>query len=276
MLQTLKNAINFQKPHKTTSDGYIRHIDIDKLEPMMPSHSFSEKEIIRLADNILKNGILNPLPVYFDGKTYKYITGSRRIAASMLIGRKNIICHVYTDINTCDNLLIASVMHNQTPDPFKMYDLICYYNTTRNLTLAEIGQKLGISTTDIKNLMELECFTSEERRKLTQIKLEVSALIELAKLTHIQTRTAVIEKLLEENKGESSKVRRILREIHEERAETNLNGTEIIDNTFTRLVKQIKTVNKLVTLKKRENKTSTSYTVLLPKNTSKNVSRETN
>ena len=275
MLQTLKNAINFQKPHKTNSDGYIRHIEIDKLEPLMPSHNFSEKEIIRLADNILKHGIINPIPVYSDGKNYKYITGSRRIAASMLIGRKNIICHVYTDINTCDNILIASVMHNQTHNPFKIYDMVCYFNTIRGLTLTETAQKLSITISDIKNLMELECFTSEERRKLSQIKLDPAALIELAKLTHIETRTAVIERLCEENKAQTSKVRKILREIHEEHAETNLNGTAIIDNTFTNLVNQIKKVNKLATLKKRENKSSTSYTVLVPKGTAKNVSRET-
>ena len=275
MLETLKNAINFKNQTRTASDRYIRHIDIDKLEPLMPAHGFSEKDIIKLANNIFKNGILNPIPVYFDGNTYKYITGSRRIAASMLLGRKNIICHIYTDPNTRDNLLIASVLHEQTPDPFKIYDLICYFSSTAGLTMPKITQKLGIAPQDIKDLTQLECFTSEERRKLTQIKLDSKALAELAKLTDIVTRTVVIDRLSEENKGESAKVRKIVREIHDEKSENNLNGTAIIDNTFIKLIKQIKTVNKLVTLKKRDNKASTSYTVVVPKTTTKNVSRET-
>ncbi len=275
MLETLKNAIITQKPKKTVSEGYIRHIDIDKLEPLMPPRDICEKDIVRLADSIFKHGVLNPLPVYTDGKTYKYITGSRRIAASMLLGRKNIICHVYTDLHTCDNLLIASVMHKRMPDPFKTYDLICYFEESRLLELSQIANKLGLSVAEVKTLKQLEHFDFDERRKLSQIGLEATALIELTKLTHRETRTAVIDRLYEEYKKKSGNIRKIVREIRDERAANNLNGTTIIDNTFSKLIKQIKTVNKFVTLKKQENARSTSYTVLVPKSAQTNVSRET-
>ena len=180
-----------------------------------------------------------------DGTTYKYITGSRRIAASMLLGRKSIICHIYTDQDTSDNLLIASVMDKRYPDPFKIYDLICFFRDTRLLDDAQISDKLSISLASIKALSSLACFSSDERRKLSELRLDEKTLTELAKLTHKDTRIAVIDRLREENVINKSK------------------PSVLIDNTFEKVLERVRKIHKNAVLKKSEQNTSTTYTVII-------------
>ena len=262
----LKAIINKFKRHENSNkvtEGYIRHIDIDKLEAMMPPKDICEKDVIRLANSIFKHGILNPLPVYTDGTTYKYITGSRRIAASMLLGRKSIICHIYTDQDTSDNLLIASVMDKHYPDPFKIYDLICFFRDTRQLDDAQISDKLSISLASIKALKSLACFSSDERRKLSELRLDEKTLTELAKLTHKDTRIAVIDRLREEKSEQNGKVNKIVREMREENAVNKSKPSVLIDNTFEKVLERVRKIHKNAVLKKSEQNTSTTYTVII-------------
>ena len=279
MLENIKHRIFPATKQTKESEGYLRQIDIDKLEPIMVRREFSEKDIIKLANSICKSGVLFPIPVYTDGKTYKYISGSRRIAACMLLGRKSIICHVYTSTETRDKLLIASIMHEKTPNPFDIYSLICYFQDNQLLSFGEIAEKLGITPLRISELVKLECFSFEERRIINQINLTEDAIIELAKLSDPDVRNTVIMRLHEENTGKNTKIRKIVRQIRTERIAEHANGTEIIDNSFGKLLEMLKNVGKRATLRKQETVSATSYTVTVakpePRKFANNVSRET-
>ena len=279
MLEKIKNRIFPKTNSKYTTEGYIRQIDLDKLEPMMVKQDISEKDIIKLADNICKNGILFPVPVYTDGNTYKYINGSRRIAASMLLGRKSILCHVYTSLETSDNLLIASILHEKTPNPFEIYSLIRYFERERQMSLSDISYKLSIPQNRINNLLELEIFTHEERRMLKLADLSEDGIVELSKLTDKSIRNAVIERLYTEKTHNRPKIRGIIHELRADQGVCNSYDTKIIDNSFNRLVQLIKNLGKNAKLKKKETDTSTSYTITVQKLEHNkhidNVSRET-
>lgn len=279
MLDNIKSKMFPKKKISKETEGYLRQIDIDKLEPLMVRREFSEKDIIKLADSICKCGVLFPIPVFTDGKNYKYISGSRRIAACMLLGRKNIICHVYTSSETRDKLLIASIMHENTPNPFDIYNLINYFQNEHLMTYSEISQKLGITPSRLSDIAKLEIFSFEERRIITHTNLTEEAIIELAKLSDPETRNAVIMRLYEENAEKNGKIRKIVRQIRSERVAERLNGTEIIDNSFSKLLELIKQIGKRAALKKRDFATETSYTVTVlkpkPHRQSQNVSRET-
>ena len=261
MLESIKNRIFRAKPITKEAEGYLRQIDIDKLEPIMVRRDFSEKDIVKLADSICKNGVLFPVPVLFDGNNYKYISGSRRIAASMLLGRKSIICHVYTSIDTSDRLLIASILHEKKPNPFEIHNLIEYFTKERQFQIQDIADKLGITISRINELTKLDCFTFEERRMINQIDLSEEGIVELAKLCDKDTRNAVIKRLYEEHAQNSGKIRKFVRQIRAENSKTASSGTKIIDNSFARLIEQIKSAGKAAVLKKNETGTSTSYTV---------------
>ncbi len=279
MLESIKNRIfRVNAPTKET-EGYLRQLDIDKLEPLMVRRDFSEIDIIKLADSICKNGVLFPVPVLFDGNSYKYISGSRRIAASMLLGKKSIICHVYTSIDTSDRLLIASIMHEKKPNPFEIHNLIAYFTKERQFQIQDVAEKLGITISRINELSKLECFSFEERRMINQIDLSEEGIIELSKLCDKDTRNAVIKRLYEESSQNNGKIRRFVRQIRSERSATTANGSKIIDNSFVRLIEQIKSTGKAAVLKKSETDMSTSYTVTVSARDiaycSSDVSRET-
>ena len=166
-------------------------------------------------------------------------------------------------------------MDKPAPEPFKIYDLICYFRDSRNLDEVQISDKLTLSLASIKSLFQLERFNADERRILTSLRLDEKTLTELAKLTHKDTRIAVIERLREEALEQNGKINKIMREIREENSNSRLKPTALIDNTFEKVLERVRKIHKNATLKKTEENTSTSYTVII-KNSGTNVSRETN
>ena len=191
LLENIKHRIFPATKQTKESEGYLRQIDIDKLEPIMVRREFSEKDIIKLANSICKSGVLFPIPVYTDGKTYKYISGSRRIAACMLLGRKSIICHVYTSTETRDKLMIASIMHEKTPNPFDIYSLICYFQDNQLLSFGEIAEKLG-TIVESTNLYRTYDNPSQTHKNYTERQQNVKNIFALHNPTLFENKTILL------------------------------------------------------------------------------------
>ena len=93
-------------------DGYktsrLESIAISDIRPnpVQPRTEFDAKALQELADNIDKNGLLQPITVRQTAQGYEIVAGERRFRATQLLGKTSIECKV-KHITDQQNALLA-------------------------------------------------------------------------------------------------------------------------------------------------------------------------
>lgn len=137
--------------------------------PSQPRKTFSEDELISLAQSIKENGLLQPVTVRKDANAYYLIAGERRLRACKLAGLKEIPA-ILTNCEPEDSAVLALIENLQRKDLQMFEQAAAILNLLREwqITQEEAAKRLGMSQSYLSNKLRLLRLSSDEQSEIVQ------------------------------------------------------------------------------------------------------------
>ena len=155
-IENFKGKGDYAKLTSKSGSFYDFDVDIISPDPNQPRKNFDETALQELADDLKKNGLIQPIVVRDDpdnvGK-FIVVAGERRLKAAKLAGFKKI----RSILSTYDNsqLGYVQIAENAKRDNLKFYEMAEFIVSRADAgeKQADIAEKLGISKTRISEYM---------------------------------------------------------------------------------------------------------------------------
>lgn len=220
-----KNRSDYAKLTSKSGSFYDFDIDIISPDPNQPRKNFDETALQELADDLKKNGLIQPIVVRDDpdnvGK-FIVVAGERRLKAAKLAGFKKI----RSILSTYDNsqLGYVQIAENAKRDNLKFYEMAEFIVSRSDAgeKQADIAEKLGLSKTRISEYMswrDAPSFFKESKEKFPSMR----AFYDLVKLyaEYPSEVTEFINKAESISKVDITTLKKKLTEPASEKSETN-------------------------------------------------------
>lgn len=154
--ENFKGKGDYAKLISKAGEFYDFDIDIVSPDPNQPRKNFDEAALQELADDLKKNGLIQPIVVREDpdnvGK-FIVVAGERRLKAAKLAGFKKI----RSILSTYDNsqLGYVQIAENAKRDNLKFYEMAEFIVSRSDAgeKQADIAEKLGLSKTKVSEFM---------------------------------------------------------------------------------------------------------------------------
>jgi ParB family chromosome partitioning protein len=211
-------------PSSTESDrARPQRLPVSQIDPNpdQPRRRFDSAELQKLAQSILRHGVLQPVVVRRVGDRYQLVVGERRWRASRAAGLAEIPA-VVADVDSKELLEIAIVENVQRHDLNPM-ELATAYKALADEghTQEEIGQKVSMDRSSVANHLRLLELGREVQEDLETGRITMGhakALLQVSnpeRRRHVRDRilaeglsVRASEKLARETAGPSARVRR--------------------------------------------------------------------
>lgn len=148
---------NLEQQSSNNENG-INLISINLIKPTVdqPRKSFDEEKIIQLSESIKEHGIIQPIILKKEGKTYNIVAGERRWRAAKIAGVKE-IPSIIMDLSDKEILEISLIENIQRQDLNPIEEAIAYRKLLEdfNLTQEQLSSRIGKSRTAIANCLRL-------------------------------------------------------------------------------------------------------------------------
>lgn len=145
-------------PDEDYNKDDILKISINLIKPNegQPRKTFNQEKIIQLAQSIKEHGIIQPLVLKKEKKTYSIIAGERRWRAAKIVGLKELPA-VILNLSHKEELEISLIENIQREDLNPIEEALAYKKLIEefNLTQVELSKKIGKSRTAITNCIRL-------------------------------------------------------------------------------------------------------------------------
>lgn len=167
--------------------------------PHQPRVRFDFNELEGLATSIRANGMLQPINVRrLDNGDFELISGERRLRAARMVGMRKIPC-VVMNVSDQQSALFAIIenVQRQNLDFFEEAVAIEKLMTDHGLTQEDIAKKLGKAQSTLSNKLRLLRLPDELRDKITYARLTERHARALLSLPDNQTRTRVLDIIIE-------------------------------------------------------------------------------
>ena len=174
--ENFKGKGDYAKLISKAGEFYDFDIDIVSPDPNQPRKNFDEAALQELADDLKKNGLIQPIVVREDpdnvGK-FIVVAGERRLKAAKLAGFKKI----RSILSTYDNsqLGYVQIAENAKRDNLKFYEMAEFIVSRADAgeKQADIAEKLGLSKTRISEYMswrDAPSFFKESKEKFPSMR----------------------------------------------------------------------------------------------------------
>lgn len=148
---------NLEEKNLSNENG-INLIDINLIKATVdqPRKSFDEEKIIQLSESIKEHGIIQPIILKKEGKTYNIVAGERRWRAAKIAGIRQ-IPSIVMDLSDKEILEISLIENIQRQDLNPIEEAIAYRKLLDefNLTQEQLSNRIGKSRTAIANCLRL-------------------------------------------------------------------------------------------------------------------------
>jgi len=138
--------------------AHLLEIDVNLItpNPYQPRTEWDEQELTELVNSVRANGIVQPIVVRKNGKTYQLIAGERRWRAAKIAGLKQIpaIVRVVTEEQMLEIALVENI-HRSDLNPIERAKAYHEYLEKFKLTQAEAAEKLGENRSVLANHIRL-------------------------------------------------------------------------------------------------------------------------
>lgn len=140
--------------------------------PQQPRRTFDEQALDELAESIKRHGVLQPIIVSPEGKTYVLVAGERRWRAAERAGHKDIPA-IVRKRKELERLEVALIENVQRVDlsPLEQAVSIEGLNQQFNIEYKEIATRLGKAQSTIINIVRLLKLPPEARDALSDKKI---------------------------------------------------------------------------------------------------------
>jgi ParB family chromosome partitioning protein len=139
-------------------DAGVKEVKITDIEPNsgQPRKHFNDEKLEQLAESIKKHGVIQPLIVQRDGKTYKIVTGERRWRAARLAGCQTVPV-IVKELSGKQVMEVALIENLQREDLNPIEEAEAYKKLINEygLTQEEISATVGKSRPAIANSLRL-------------------------------------------------------------------------------------------------------------------------
>ena len=220
-----KNRSDYAKLTSKSGSFYDFDVDIISPDPNQPRKNFDEAALQELADDLKKNGLIQPIVVRDDpdnvGK-FIVVAGERRLKAAKLAG----FTKIRSILSTYDNsqLGYVQIAENAKRDNLKFYEMAEFIVSRSDAgeKQADIAEKLGLSKTRISEYMswrDAPSFFKESKEKFPSMR----AFYDLVKLyaEYPSEVTEFINKAESISKVDITTLKKKLTEPASEKSETN-------------------------------------------------------
>ena len=285
--RALQRALNVQE---TDAADRVHHIPIHHILPnsAQPRKSFDDESILKLAESILRYGILQPLTVRRleeiprdDGSfgrreiyLYELIAGERRLRAAKMAGLREVPCLLYeADDDRSAELALVENLQREDLSLFELANAIAMLIERHHLTQEEAANLLGISQSAVANKLRLLRLTAIERKIILEQGMGERHARALLKLTDVDQRLAIlrvaakrslnvaqIEALVDQQLCPPAPSER-----ETKRPRTMLKDIRVVFNTLDRAVDMIERAGIVVTKEKRESEDSVEFIIRIGK-----------
>lgn len=152
---------------KPKEAGKVVLLEIDSIQPspFQARKSFDEQELEKLANSILRNGLLQPITVRKVKNGYELIAGERRLRACKRAGLEKISAIVTEHSDLASAVLgLEENTHRQQLNCFEqakgLRDLIQMWGCTQ----AEAAKRLGMAQPTLANKLRLLSLTEQQQK----------------------------------------------------------------------------------------------------------------
>ena len=155
---------------KTSQTGKnVIEISLDNVRPNpgQPRRDFDQEKLLKMAQTVLKFGVIQPILVVEDNGAYTIVAGERRYRAAKLAGLETIPAEIctygrdqYMEIALIENLQREDL--NPIEEAFAYQQLI----DTFHLTQDEVAQRLGRSRSAVTNTIRLLSLPEDIKRDI--------------------------------------------------------------------------------------------------------------
>lgn len=249
-----------QRKKEKSVYGKVLLIPIGRIlpNPAQPRKNFCEEGLLRLADSILRYGILQPLtvrpadelPKSFVSKevplVYELIAGERRLRAAKLAGLAEVPCMVIeADDRRSAELSVMDNLQKEDLGMFEQANGIASLIDIYGLTSEETAAALGISPSAVAYKLRLLRLTATERMMITRHGISEKHARALLKLCDPEKRLEVLQETIRLECSASATedmVDRILCPEEEKKTKHRrpvIKDTRIVYNTIDRAIETI-------------------------------------
>ncbi len=281
----------FTAPEKKTKAevfGKIHMLPIGNIYPnsAQPRTNFDDERIMKLAESVIRYGILQPLTVRFVAnplpysekdslKAYSYelIAGERRLRAAKIAGFAEVPCIIIeADGRRAAELAIIENIQREDLNIFEQASAIGSLIDIYGLTQEQAAKALGLSQSSIANKMRLLKLTSPERKmiiegslterharallKISDAGIRLSALTTIIKKElNVADSEALIDKYLSDSEDSDASKRRkpVIKDIR------------IFYNTIDRAIDTMEKAGVIVAKEKHENEDTVELVIKINK-----------
>ena len=261
--KTEKECTEQAQKLKFPKSAYIKYIDKNKLKHIIAPPIVTDTEIITMAESIRNLGLMSPVRVYYDNTLdeYSIISGERRFSALALLGRNRILCHVVTDIETRDAIILAEYCLSTHSDCFRAAAALELLINTRNYSISALALKSGIPFSRINNLLKLNRLTWEERRLMLISHMSEAVCVEISELENGEVRRAVIDYLVKHRPD----IKKIAQSTKKSAKRPFAFNFRLIDNSVARLTNLIEKSGAKTATAKKDIDDGIAYTIKVTK-----------
>ena len=182
------------------ADERIISMPVDQIQsnPLQPRGVITPESLVDLVDSIREHGILEPLVIAKTPAGYQLIAGERRVRACQLAGLDQIPALIdQREDQTGETTLAMQLVENlQRTDlsPLERAQAIGVLRETYNLSIRDIGDKLGVSKSMVQRSLEILELPDDLLNALKEGASESKILL-LAKVKDEEVRAAYLKDL---------------------------------------------------------------------------------
>jgi ParB family chromosome partitioning protein len=183
-------------------DEAYAELDIEQIKPnpLQPRQKFDKGSIDELARSIKESGVLQPIIVAPDGKTYKIIVGERRWRAAQKAGLKK-IPSLIRPMPKMQQLETSLVENLQREDLNPLEIALSYQKMTQelNYTQQETAEKVGKDRTSVANYLRLLKLPKEIQDNLAAGNISMGHARALLSLEGPELQISLYRQIIQEN-----------------------------------------------------------------------------
>lgn len=198
--QRLKRLLSIQKQKEEYESIHMIPIDRICLDTVRAEEYKADESFINLMESIRRYGIIVPvllkrISIDMSDETglFTLVSGARRINAAKLLGEKRIKAIILSNsIDEASKISFLDNFQRQAYDIFETYEIVSGIYATSQNDFQGTADSLCISRKKLKNILDLERFTEEEREMCRNYMLSDLQIYCIAKIPDINSRKIAI------------------------------------------------------------------------------------
>ncbi len=203
----IKKALG-AKGRKESYYGKIQYLPTGSIlpNPSQPRKNFNDEALFRLAESVLRYGVLQPLSVRFakgqppDPSTplascrFELIAGERRLRAAKIAGLHEVPCIlINADDKKSAELALIENLQREDLNLFEQAGAISSLIDVYGMTQEQAAHLLGMTQAAVSNKLRLLKLTSSERRLIVENSLSERHARALLKLSDPDLRSEILQ-----------------------------------------------------------------------------------